>query len=448
MRVAAVQLSRNIMKRFKKNLILCVPSAMLLMAIGPTAQAGGWGDFSTAFPAYPCNDGWIACRVDGETISPEMRPDDKGLPIPSDMRLNWSNLEPTKVFSPFVSLSVYTGELPDAVAEAEPEPDPEPQTRPTPASSGNDGGGSGGGNNDGGGSGDVGGGNDGGGNDGGGRGQTNDGGGGDVVPEPSPEPQAASESGGSGSVRPQDGGSGSVRPKDGGSSEPEPAPSSVRPQSVPAPAPETIDVTKQAAPPTMDDSCDDLVKLEPPAMLGKLGDGQVACLEASYAAAARQTEKDKVSRLLMVNSYSKGDTKNWEKLVKRHLEEVDQSDPDICYRYAIYLNKKRMANGAIRWADVALENKTLWTGDTYTSRVYSLHKIKAASAQQLWKKAEEKNAASPSDESKADVEKTRGNTKVFAREWYDYAKSAGKDTTKALQLCVSAAGTRDYCEAG
>ena len=36
-------------------------------------------------------------------------------------------------------------------------------------------------------------------------------------------------------------------------------------------------------------------------------------------------------------------------------------------------------------------------------------------------------------------------TKVFAREWYEYAKVAGKDATKALQLCTSAAGTEDYC---
>ena len=39
-------------------------------------------------------------------------------------------------------------------------------------------------------------------------------------------------------------------------------------------------------------------------------------------------------------------------------------------------------------------------------------------------------------------------TKVYSREWYEYAKVAGKDVTKALQLCTSAAGTKDYCEAG
>jgi len=64
----------------------------------------------------------------------------------------------------------------------------------------------------------------------------------------------------------------------------------------------------------------------------------------------------------------------------------------------------------------------------------------------LWKQAEDKHASSPTSDTKARVEDERNKTKVNAREWYEYAKAAGKDTTKALQLCVSAAGTRDYCE--
>ena len=38
-------------------------------------------------------------------------------------------------------------------------------------------------------------------------------------------------------------------------------------------------------------------------------------------------------------------------------------------------------------------------------------------------------------------------TKVNAREWFEYAKSSGKEATTALQLCESAAGTKDYCVA-
>ena len=108
--------------------------------------------------------------------------------------------------------------------------------------------------------------------------------------------------------------------------------------------PEPVGIQVAAAPAApaaaADDSCENLLKLEPPAMMGKLSVGQTQCLESSYSAAAKQTDKDDISRLLMTNAYSKGDKRTWEKLVKRHLDEVDQSDPNICYKYASYLAKK------------------------------------------------------------------------------------------------------------
>jgi len=152
----------------------------------------------------------------------------------------------------------------------------------------------------------------------------------------------------------------------------------------------------------------------------------------------------------MTNAYSKGDKRTWEKLVKRHLDEVDQSDPNICYKYASHLAKKGpgRANSVIRWAEVALENRSAWKGSTHVSRVYTLYKLRAIAGKGLWEKAEGDHVASPSDESKKRVEQARNMTKVYSREWYEYAKVAGKDVTQALQLCTSAAGTKDYCEAG
>jgi hypothetical protein len=206
----------------------------------------------------------------------------------------------------------------------------------------------------------------------------------------------------------------------------------------------------EAPPPVASGDCSELVKLEPMAMLGKLNDSQTACLEASLAAAPKMTDKDKISRVLMVNAYSKGDPKTWASLVKRHLDEINQSDPDLCYRYALHLSKKGASRspGVIRWANVALENRTRWTGDTYVNRVNSLYKIKAAASQKLWKKAADDHAAAPTGDSQGMVDKYRNDTKVNAREWYEYAKQSGKDSTVPLQLCVSAAGTADYCEAG
>jgi len=205
-----------------------------------------------------------------------------------------------------------------------------------------------------------------------------------------------------------------------------------------------------AAPPADDASCDDLTALEPAAMLGKLSEGQLSCLESRLQATSRMTEKKKVSLILMGNAFSKGDRRGWEKLVKRHLDEIDQSDPDLCYKYALHLARKGAgrAPGVIRWANVALENRTVWTGDTYKTRVYSLYKLRAAASQNLWQAAEQEHASAPSEATQDKIKKYRNMTKVNAREWYEYAKVSGKDSSKALQLCMSAAGTADYCEAG
>lgn len=430
------------------------------LAASTAAFAGGWGDYADAFPLFPCQDGWMACLVDGESVNPDLLKSGKGLPVPSSMRVSWDTLEPTHTFSPFAGLSPYTGQLAvaeadppaeappsegtDAVADAQPPeapPEAPPSERsgsadpaPTTASTSS----------------------------------------GSVRPASgSSEPAPASTS--SGSVRPSNaatatapasttpsGTSGSVRPSDASSTA---SSGSVRPASgatAPVAAAGTADAARttgsiQVVAPTTtaavaaapaDDSCDNLTKLEPPAMLGKLSDGQIACLEGSYAAASKPTDRDKISRILMANAYSKGDIKGWEKLIKRHLEEIDQSDPDLCYKYAVHLSKggAARATGVIRWANVALDNRTIWTGDTYVSRVSGLYKLRAAAAQSLWKAAEDEHAKAPTDDTKKKVDDARSQTKVFAREWYEYLKQAGKDTTVAQQLCVSAAGTADYCE--
>jgi hypothetical protein len=183
-------------------------------------------------------------------------------------------------------------------------------------------------------------------------------------------------------------------------------------------------------------------------MLGKLSDEKVACLEASLASASKMTDKDKFSRVLMINAYSKGDKRAWESLVKRHLEEIDQSDPALCYKYATFLARKgpSRASAVIRWANVALDNRTQWSGETYTKRVYALYKMNAVSAQHLWRSADEKYSADSTEANQKKVEKWRNFTKVYAREWYEYAKGASMDTAVPLTLCNSAAGHEDYCE--
>jgi hypothetical protein len=435
-------------------------NALLLsvLLLQGSASAASWTDLAEIFPALPCQDGWAGCVVDGEQLGPDMVQGAEGIPVPSTMRLDWFSLEGTANLSPFVGLSDY----PTALAQVAPrEPTPRPQQaepeprevaqagpaarppdrtgparddlRPLPAIPD----------------------------------RSHDAVA-DVSPEPTstyePEPVAVEPA----SVGPrlppaqilpagtthQDVQPAQVPEPVVVQPEPEPEPEPVRPEPEPEPAqPEPVsnDAVVDVAPVVeIDDSCDDLVALEPAALMGQLSPGQSECLEARIVSTSRMTEKDKVSRVLIMDAETKGNRPQWERLMKRHLEEIDRSDPDLCFKYAIYLSRKGVgrAHGVIRWADYALENKSKWSGSTFVSRVYALLKLKAEGANRIWQAAEEAYVADRSDENEAKAQKYRDLTKVYSREWLDYARASGQDIKNAMALCVSAAGNRTYCEGG
>ncbi len=188
---------------------------------------------------------------------------------------------------------------------------------------------------------------------------------------------------------------------------------------------------------------DSLTALEPAATKGALGDAAKECLERNYLEAEDQTVKDKISRVLLVNAYAYS-TKYWASLVERHLDEVDQSDPDIAYLYAYYLfnTDRENADQAIRWAEVALERRETWTGHVFVSRVFGLMKLRTIAANAQWSDAEDRQARGEVD---VDVDRLRNNTKTFARDWLDFARVSGRDHAEALSLCLSAANKSTAC---
>lgn len=198
------------------------------------------------------------------------------------------------------------------------------------------------------------------------------------------------------------------------------------------------------------EECGDLYALEPAAMMGSLNDAQISCLEDKLSETEVQTFKKRLSLLLLVDAWSSGKTERmrWEAIARRHLDKIDRSDPDLCYKFARHLQRRgpEYSEEAIRWADVGLENKTRWSGDTYISRVYSLLKLKAMAATDLWQSSEATFNANPGDDdSRVERDVRRNEAKTIAREWLDYARESGKDPTRALDMCVSAAGTMQYC---
>lgn len=197
-----------------------------------------------------------------------------------------------------------------------------------------------------------------------------------------------------------------------------------------------------------DSGCDDLVQLESTALLGRLSIGQVACLEASFAAATHQTDTKKVSLLLIANANGRGDKDEWEALVLRHLREIDWSDPDICYAYATHLARKGpgRAEAVIRWSDAALENRPHWEGDTFNSRVYGLYKLRAAAANTLFRQSERRDERLQTDESFTAAQQAQERLQAYSREWLKVARLLGKNAETPLQLCLEVSQSVDLCE--
>lgn len=197
-------------------------------------------------------------------------------------------------------------------------------------------------------------------------------------------------------------------------------------------------------------SCDNLVQLEPFAMLGTLTQDQIGCLEQKIAVSGKQTDRDKVSRVLLANAEGRGVAEDWLRLASRHLDEIDRSDPDLCFRYALTLSRQGTLDDAdevLRWTDYAMENKSAWEGPTFIGRVYNLHRLRAETATRLWIDAEDQLLGDRTEENMAEAEESRGLAKNSSREWLDYATSAGQPTVRAHQLCEASAGSPTFCSA-
>lgn len=183
-------------------------------------------------------------------------------------------------------------------------------------------------------------------------------------------------------------------------------------------------------------------------MMGTLGKARRSCLDGAIASSSSQTDKSKMSLLLLVDAEASGDRSAWVRYIKRHLTDIDRSDPNLCMKYAVYLYRSNSGQeaGVIRWSNYALENKQNWSGSTYKRNVYSLYKLRAQAANRQWQRAEKKLVEERSDTNEEKAKSARGKVKDFSREWLDYARASGQSTQKPLALCVSAAGSAEFCQ--
>lgn len=193
--------------------------------------------------------------------------------------------------------------------------------------------------------------------------------------------------------------------------------------------------------------CDAIRAMEPRAALGLLGDSEVECLERRLENTEAQTGKEKLSLVLMAQAYASGDKARWAQLVKRHFNQIDRSNADLCYKYALHLFRTGgQDQEVIVWADIALENRFGWKGRTFKSRVNGLNRLRAMAGQRIWMNAVEAERRAPGSRSSEATEVARNNAKVYALEWMLYSRRAGLDASKAFHLCLSASGAEEYCD--
>lgn len=236
---------------------------------------------------------------------------------------------------------------------------------------------------------------------------------------------------------------------------PEPGPAAAT-KVAPPPAPKRVVARRKPKPepappvPPPPEGCADLIQLEGTAMLGQLAEEQVQCLEQRVAEDPRQTDRKHASYVLMADAWGRQSLDRWESLVLRHLAEIDRSDPALCYKLALHLEQKGPPRAAevIRWSELAMENaRRDWRDDQYVDRMYALHRLRSKAASELWYVTEQRHAGNPTPDTRDAVDEYRGQAKNYAKEWYLYARRVGKDTTHPKEMCLSAAGTSEFCEA-
>ena len=182
-----------------------------------------------------------------------------------------------------------------------------------------------------------------------------------------------------------------------------------------------------------------MMEMEAKAMMGEISDAEVACLESKIRLHRKQSDRAKISRILINNANQKKDYENWESLMRRHLERYDRSDPDMTWALTVYLYQKGKEHygEAIKWAENTVENRQRWeSGEQFVENSYNLFKIRAILSTQLWIEAEAVYRQDRNPETEAYTEEMRGFAKDNAREWLDYARLVSSRPSRPL-ICVS-----------
>ena len=118
---------------------------------------------------------------------------------------------------------------------------------------------------------------------------------------------------------------------------------------------------------------------------------QITCIEAKLRLERLQTEKSKLSLLLINNSFNAKDFTYWENRLRRHLQNIDRSDPDMTLAFSVFLRKKgaEYYEEALSWTDYTMETRQSWSsGNQFVQKSNNLYRLRESFALELWSLAE------------------------------------------------------------
>ena len=195
--------------------------------------------------------------------------------------------------------------------------------------------------------------------------------------------------------------------------------------------------------------CEDLTSLEPEAMMGELKPDAIACLEAQLRLERLQSKKSHISTLLINNDFNNKSWESWEVRVRNHLRNIDRSQPDLTFAFALYLHNKgpEYFKEALYWTDYTFETRNQWPeGQDFVEKSNKLFQIRAQIALEIWIKLRKAYTKERTAELDQISKEARGLAKDLSREWLDYTRQAELPTSDAFNMCMSTSPDPEYCK--
>ncbi len=194
--------------------------------------------------------------------------------------------------------------------------------------------------------------------------------------------------------------------------------------------------------------CGDPAALQGAARTGRLSADQRACVDGQLGSTSDRMAREALSRVLIDDAYARGQRGLWVQLVERHLREVDQKDPEICYQYGLHLYQRdHKYEIAIEWANMALEHEYRWSEETRPGKRYNAFSLRGKAARALMGEAEAQWSKYAGQENRMLLNAAQSKARLYAIEWTKLAKELSRDPVEAIEHCMATGWTREDCEA-